>query len=621
MATIRGTEGNDPWLPGTSENDVIYGLGGNDTLWGNGGNFNQLFGGGGDDNLVGIAGADYMDGGDNSSIGDHASYQLSSAGVTASLVNPSINTGDAAGDTYVNIENLTGSNYDDILYGGSFYGHTLMGLDGDDILYGGSGYAVLIGGWGADQLIGGSGRSMADYETATAPVSVYLSNPALNTGEAAGDTYYNIQDVAGGLADDVLGGDNNGNNILGLSGNDIIYGYGGDDGLQGQDGNDTLSGGADQDVLIGGAGTDTAVYTGARANYTVTTTADGGVQIVDSRGSAYDGTDWVYSVEYFVFSDGTYTLDELLNYGQPPAGAPSVSVADHSLDRYGWASVAPWISYTDPEGSPALWYQFYDGGTANNGASLWTTAGGAHPAATVLSVSAADISSVYIRGGHVGGSETFYVRAWDGYAWSAWEAFTISTLGPANPGIGQISNASAWYYGNLYVAEGAGYEYGWYMTGGPWAFGWYYDHGDVGWDFGLTWNSATGWEYGWFWETGWEYGWYSTGWWAFGAHYDYSYWTLGLATMTGWYTGWFHEYGNGEWKYGWHQAGYWGYGVHYDYTDTGWGYGWTWNPNTGWEYGWYALSGYEYGWYTYGWWTFGWYYDYAPYSWGTVLLS
>ena len=48
---------------------------------------------------------------------DTASYATSSSGVTVSLMTGTGSGGDAEGDTLLNIENLTGSNFDDTLEG------------------------------------------------------------------------------------------------------------------------------------------------------------------------------------------------------------------------------------------------------------------------------------------------------------------------------------------------------------------------------------------------------------------------------------------------------------------------------------------------------------------------
>jgi Ca2+-binding RTX toxin-like protein len=70
MATKTGTNGNNT-LEGTSDSDVLYGLGGNDilrgrsdadVLWGGDGD-DWLFGQGGDDKLIGGRGDDWLSGG------------------------------------------------------------------------------------------------------------------------------------------------------------------------------------------------------------------------------------------------------------------------------------------------------------------------------------------------------------------------------------------------------------------------------------------------------------------------------------------------------------------------------------------------------------------------------
>ncbi|MGQ3215933.1 MAG: beta strand repeat-containing protein, partial [Shinella sp.] len=96
-----------------------------DSLTGNAG-INVLAGGSGNDTLFGGAGGDRLDGGSGT---DTASYAGATTAVTASLTKPSINTADAKGDTYVSIENLTGTNYAD----------NLTGNTGANVLTGGSG--------------------------------------------------------------------------------------------------------------------------------------------------------------------------------------------------------------------------------------------------------------------------------------------------------------------------------------------------------------------------------------------------------------------------------------------------------------------------------------------------
>ena len=221
-------------------------------LWGDTG-VNFLNAGDGDDNIVGGPGTDHMDGGNGFDI---ASYQFNNDFLIVSLRDPSKNTGNAKGDTYVNIEAITTST------GGGVYealddGHKtqfqLWALGGTTTLIGGDGYCTIISGPGADKMVGGSGKGLVDYEEATGDVTASLTNSSINTGDAKGDTYQNLFDLAGGRYNDTLTGDNNSNNFIGLAGNDTFFGLAG---------NDTFDSGLGADTMTGGAGTDLYISTG-----------------------------------------------------------------------------------------------------------------------------------------------------------------------------------------------------------------------------------------------------------------------------------------------------------------------------------------------------------------------
>ena len=255
---------DDETIGGTEGDDLIIGGNGTDSLSGRAGN----------DTLIGGAEGDTLDGGDDT---DTVSYETASTGVRAVLQNPATNTGDAAGDSYVDVENLTGSDHADQLIGdtndntiaGRAGRDRLVGRDGNDSLFGGGDNDRLEGGLGADVLNGGSGQDRVQYGLAAAAVLVDLDNAAVNTGEAAGDSFASIENILGSKFDDTLRGDAGDNKLLGNArndslsgrgGNDLLIGGGGVDELFGGAGTDRLDGGIRNDIMTGGADADTFVF-------------------------------------------------------------------------------------------------------------------------------------------------------------------------------------------------------------------------------------------------------------------------------------------------------------------------------------------------------------------------
>ncbi|HTO32688.1 MAG TPA: calcium-binding protein [Pararhizobium sp.] len=263
---LIGIEG----LHGSNFGDRFYGDGNANWLYGGIGN-DKLFGGDGNDILIGENGADEMDGGGGR---DRVDYGNMGGSAIVSLVDSSLNAGTAQGDILVGIEDLYGTSRADTFYGdgnvNKLYGQmgddtlfgdagndglnggigndTLDGGEGDDYLEGAAGNDVLCGGAGADTLRGlartGSddgGSDTASYQTATARVVASLQNRANNTGDAAGDKYYLIDNLRGSDHGDSLAGDGFANVIDGGAGNDTLRGYGG---------HDTLTGGAGGDIFV-----------------------------------------------------------------------------------------------------------------------------------------------------------------------------------------------------------------------------------------------------------------------------------------------------------------------------------------------------------------------------------
>jgi Ca2+-binding RTX toxin-like protein len=280
IETVYGSSSSANTLIGNSADNTLVGGYGNDTL----------SGGSGNDNLTGGAGNDKLDGGAGI---DTAYYTSAATSVAVNLaLTTAQNTIGAGTDTLLNIENLSGSTYNDSLTGDT-NNNSLYGLGGNDILSGEAGNDTLDGGAGDDVLDGGAGTDTASYTTATAGVTVNLTlTTAQNTIGAGTDTLLNIEKLSGNTFNDTLTGDTNNNTLYGLGGNDILSG-----GL----GNDTLDGGAGNDTLDGGAGTDTASYASASAGVLVNlaltaaqNTHNAGtdtlLNIENLRGSAYSDT-------------------------------------------------------------------------------------------------------------------------------------------------------------------------------------------------------------------------------------------------------------------------------------------------------------------------------------------
>jgi VCBS repeat-containing protein len=168
------------------------------------------------------SGADVLVGGDHpdvfngspgpfSSGDDTVDYSHATTGLTADLQHPANNTHAAAGDTYISIENLRGTAFDDILTG-----------DGNN--------NVLEGGLGNNIFNGGGGNDTASYAHATAGVTVSLAVATpQNTIGAGTDTLNNISNLTGSHFNDTLTGDSHDNVLSGNGGNDILFGGGGND--------------------------------------------------------------------------------------------------------------------------------------------------------------------------------------------------------------------------------------------------------------------------------------------------------------------------------------------------------------------------------------------------------
>jgi Ca2+-binding RTX toxin-like protein len=267
---------------------VIHGSAGNDTLLG--GSSNEIFDGGpGGDVISGGAGLDI------------AAYIDILGGLTASLADPSINTGAAAGDEYDGIEGLVGSASNDVLFGDAG-ANPLDGRGGADTMAGGAGndtYFVNLvddtiveaAGGGTDTVFSISGFNLASNG---ANVEVLKLRGTANLS------------AAGNALNNTIVGHAGANSLNGVAGSDTLVGGQGDDTFRFTTALGTIDRIADFTVADDTIALENAIFTGlavgtlpaaafrigaaaADADDRITYNSATGALIFDSNGNAAGG--------------------------------------------------------------------------------------------------------------------------------------------------------------------------------------------------------------------------------------------------------------------------------------------------------------------------------------------
>lgn len=281
--SLFGGDGRD-YLSGSSGRDSLYGGDGND----------YLYGGTENDYLRGGAGGDRLDGGSGT---DTVSYFNSAAGVFIDLVNNVGYGGDADGDSFYSIENVTGSSHDDSIYGTNS-DNVISGLSGSDWLYGLGGDDTLIGGDGTNHLYGGTGTDTVSYADSDAVHIIKLNEKeGFAVGSNDVDIYDSIENVIGSDNYDYIRGDSQANVIDGRGGGDTIVDGAGDDTIYAGAGNDKLFAGSGADEYFGGDGTDRIDFHHGTVGVTVDL-ASGVGSGGDAEGDTYDGIEEVRASHY-----------------------------------------------------------------------------------------------------------------------------------------------------------------------------------------------------------------------------------------------------------------------------------------------------------------------------------
>ncbi|WP_243375599.1 cadherin domain-containing protein, partial [Microvirga solisilvae] len=294
--SIEGLIGSDhaDHLSGDNAANTILGGASSDQLFGNGGS-DVLEGEGGDDALDGGLGADVMRGG----AGNDTYY------VDNALDRVEEHIGEGTDKVYASVSyalengmeieelhaqagtsniNLTGNNL----------GNKLFGNNGANELNGGAGADTLEGGLGDDVYvldnIGDVVTEAAGDGTGsdTVVIAANFGGGTYRVGDYANVENLRVLDGAGKV--DLLG------NALANK-------------LTGNSADNSIEGGSGNDTIDGGGGVNTAVFTGVKANYTVTKNhMDGTYTVVDNVGG--DGTDTLSNIRYLKFSDGLLDLEQ-----------------------------------------------------------------------------------------------------------------------------------------------------------------------------------------------------------------------------------------------------------------------------------------------------------------------
>ena len=172
------------------------------------------------------------------------------------------------------------------------------------------GVDVLRGGGGNDQMFGGAGTDFIDYSTTGN--GVYVSMSAGFANGDGHDTFSGIEGVIGSNYADQIVGDS-GNNIIfagegndsvdGGAGHDVIYDGGGADKIDGGSGDDVIVASADgsKDKIDGGSGFDVVDYSAAETSIKV--------DLNNGQVNGAVGNDKLYNIEGVIGGSGS---DEML---------------------------------------------------------------------------------------------------------------------------------------------------------------------------------------------------------------------------------------------------------------------------------------------------------------------
>ena len=240
--TLEGGEGND-YIDGEAGDDFLTGDSGNDTINGDLGNDTVNYDNSPNSVTVNI---------DETTAYENTTSETDSIDLEGnfSIESGTAKDGFETQDSLQNLENIIGSEFNDVLIGNAS-DNEITALTGDDL---------VIGNAGDDNLDGGDGIDVVSYRRDPGSVNVNLSLGEATDGWENTDAIANIENVVGSEFNDNITGDAEINIITAGSGSDTVNSREGDDQLYGEADNDHLTAEQGNDLIDGGEGSDTVNY-------------------------------------------------------------------------------------------------------------------------------------------------------------------------------------------------------------------------------------------------------------------------------------------------------------------------------------------------------------------------
>src|SRR5579883_1003203 len=247
---------------------------------------------------------------------------------------------------------------------------SLTGAYGGQVLSGSAGSEDLAPGTGNSHLFG-DGNTVADYTDSPNGVSVNIHAETVANGYGGTDSFNNIHSFVGSSA-----------------------------------------------------GNDTVIYEGSHSSYSYQLLGNSWFQVADMRSGAPDGTNQYEGMQFFEFSDGTFTEQQLL----PP---PTLSVnSDESAARSQTINLSSLVVISDPDSVGYQTLELWDSDGAAAGGQFVVN-GIAQTGGHEIDVSPANVVNTVFDAGTTGGTDMLWARLLQNNGTlTAWQQFSVTVPTP-----------------------------------------------------------------------------------------------------------------------------------------------------------------------------------------------